>query len=71
MSASLDLKWNIIDWLTYQFTGGYTEANNTSESWATERTFYIAERYRGYDYNSVNPTSPEFKAAQLPWRDLV
>lgn len=67
MSASLDLKWNIIDWLTYQFTGGYTEANNTSESWATERTFYIAERYRGYDYNSVNPTSPEFKAAQLPF----
>ena len=67
MSASLDLKWNILDWLTYQFTGGYTENNNSNESWITERTFYIADKYRGYDYNSVAPTSPEFKAAQLPF----
>ncbi|MBD3591479.1 SusC/RagA family TonB-linked outer membrane protein [Bacteroides sp. GM023] len=67
MSASLDLKWNILDWLTYQFTGGYTDNNSTNESWLTEQTYYIANQYRGYDYNSVNPTSPEFKAAQLPF----
>lgn len=67
MSASLDLKWNILDWLTYQFTGGYTDNNSTNESWLTEQTFYIADQYRGYDYNSINPTSPEFKAAQLPF----
>lgn len=67
MSASLDLKWNILDWLTYQFTGGYTDNNSTNESWLTEQTFYIADQYRGYDYNSVAPTSAEFKAAQLPF----
>ena len=67
MSASLDLKWNILDWLTYQFTGGYTDNNSTNESWLTEQTFYIANQYRGYDYNSVAPTSAEFKAAQLPF----
>lgn len=67
MSASLDLKWNILDWLTYQFTGGYTDNNSTNESWLTEQTYYIANKYRGYDYNSVNPTNAEFKAAQLPF----
>jgi len=67
MAASLDLKWNFFDGLTYQFTGGYTDRHSTNESWQTEKTFYVAERYRGYDYNSVNPTSPEFKAALLPF----
>ena len=42
MSASLDLKWNILDWLTYQFTGGYSNNNSTNEAWETEQTFYIA-----------------------------
>ncbi|MFV0323387.1 MAG: SusC/RagA family TonB-linked outer membrane protein [Bacteroides xylanisolvens] len=67
MSASLDVNWHILDWLTYQFTGGYSNNNSTNESWATERTYYIANEYRGYDFNSVTPTSPEFKAAQLPF----
>ena len=67
MSAALDVNWHILDWLTYQFTGGYSNNNSTNESWATERTYYIANEYRGYDFNSVTPTSPEFKAAQLPF----
>lgn len=67
LSASLDLKWEILDWLTYQFTGGYSNNNSTNEAWYTERTFYIAETYRGYDYNSVLPSSPEFKSALLPF----
>ena len=67
MSASLDLKWNILDWLTYQFTGGYSDNNSTNEAWETEQTFYIAETYRGYDFNSVSPNSKEFGAALLPF----
>ena len=67
MSASLNVNWHILDWLTYQFTGGYSNNNSTNESWATERTYYIANEYRGYDFNSVTPTSSEFKAAQLPF----
>ena len=31
LSASLDLKWNILYWLTYQFTGGYSDNNSTNE----------------------------------------
>lgn len=33
----------------------------------TEQTYYIAQKYRGYDYNSVTPGSAEFKAAVLPF----
>lgn len=67
MSASLDLKWNIVDWLTYQFTGGYSDNNSTNEAWETEQTYYIANTYRGYDFNSVSPNSKEFAAALLPF----
>lgn len=67
MSASLDLKWNLLDWLTYQFTGGYTSSNSNNDAWSTERTFHIAEKYRGYDFNSISPNSKEFKAAMLPF----
>lgn len=71
MSASLDVNWRILDWLTYQFTGGYSNNNSTNESWATERTYYIADKYRGYDFNSVTPTSADFKAAQLPFGGVL
>lgn len=67
LSGSLDLKWRILDWMTYQFSGGYTDNNSTTESWYNERTYYIASRYRGYNYNSVLPDSPDFKAAMLPF----
>ena len=67
MSASLDVNWHVLDWLTYQFTGGYSTNNSTNESWATEHTYHIANLYRGYDFNSVTPTSADFKAAQLPF----
>lgn len=67
LSASLDLKWDILDWLSYQFTGGYSNTSSNSESYMTEQTYYIAQKYRGYDYNSVTPGSAEFKAAVLPF----
>ena len=57
MSASLDVNWRILDWVTYQFTGGYSNNNSTNESWATERTYYIANEYRGYDFIQTTTTS--------------
>ena len=41
MSASLDLKWNILDWLTYQFTGGYSNNNSTNEAWGLSKTYFF------------------------------
>ena len=66
-NAALDFSWDITDWLKYQFTGGYTRDNKNNESYRTERTFGIASDYRGYDFNSVDPDSREFKAAILPF----
>ncbi len=47
----------------YQFTGGYSNNNSTNEAWETEQTFYIAETYRGYDFNSVSPNSKVWSSA--------
>lgn len=66
-SASLNFRWNILNWLSYEFTGGYTVNSTNAESWATERSYDVAQRYRGYDYGTVEPGSAEFKAAQLPF----
>ncbi len=33
-----------------------------------KKTFKIAREYRGYDYNTVDPGSAEFKAAIMPLR---
>lgn len=67
LNTSLNFSWDIADWLKYEFTGGYSRGHINSESWALEQTFYIAENYRGYDYNSVDPGSAEFKAAMMPF----
>ena len=70
-SAALNFTWDILDWLKYEFTGGYTRSNLSSESWKLEKTFNVAREYRGYDYNSVDPGSPEFKAALMPFGGVL
>lgn len=67
ISTSVDFKWEIMNGLTYQFTGGYSRYTKNSEVEALERTYYIAKNYRGYDYGSKGTGDPEFKAAILPY----
>lgn len=69
--ASLDFSWHITDWLQYQFTGGYARDNKNNESYASERTFYIAEKYRGYDFGKAEPGSADFNAAELPFGGVL
>ncbi len=70
-AANLNLRWTLTDWLTYEFVGGYTVNNTNSESYADEQTYYIAENYRGYDYDTVEPTDPLYKAAMLPHGGVI
>lgn len=42
-----------------------------AESWSTERTFAVAQQYRGYDYGSVEPGSSDFYSAQLPFGGVL
>ena len=66
-AANADLNWNILPWLTYNFTGGYNFASNAMSSYMSEQTYHIANTYRGYNYGTVQPASEFFKAAVLPF----
>ena len=67
INATLDFNWDIVPWLTYQFTGGYSINNSRSETYAGEKTYYIANNYRGYDYGAAMDGDPEYAAALLPF----
>ena len=67
VNATFDLNWDILPWMTYQFTGGVANNNTRSESYAGEQTFYIANNYRGYDYGAKISGDPEFNSALLPF----
>lgn len=66
INASLTFSWDVTKWLKYEFTGGASYATSDRSSYASEQTFYIAKGYRGYDYNTVDPTDPWYNAAMLP-----
>lgn len=67
VNATMDLSWDIIPELTFQFTGGISDGNTSAETYAGEKSFYIANTYRGYDVNSKNTLDPEYHAALLPF----
>ena len=67
VSVGLDFTWTITDWLRYQLTGGYSYNSIASERSATERSWYIANKYRGYDYGTVEANNDWYWAAQLPY----
>ncbi|TKB97200.1 SusC/RagA family TonB-linked outer membrane protein [Pedobacter cryotolerans] len=67
IAASADLKYTILPWLSYNFIGGYNYSSNFMSSTMAENTYYIGNRYRGYDYGTALPNSEYFNAAQLPF----
>lgn len=66
-SATLNLDWDVTDWLRYSLVGGISSNSNNSDSYAGEKTTYIARNFRGYDYGSEKPNSDKFNAAMLPY----
>ena len=67
LALNLMLSWELCDWLKYQFTGGYTYSNQNRQAYRGEETFAGANEYRGYDFGSIGPDDPWFKAALLPF----
>ena len=67
VNMSLNVNWNIVTWLQYQFVGSIAFNLNNSESFAGEKTSYIELNYRGYAYGSESSGSAKFKAALLPF----
>ena len=66
-AASVNVDWDVTPWLKYQFVGNITDDQGSGESFAGERTNYIAAKYRGYDYGKADTDSDKYKAALLPF----
>ncbi|MEN8118842.1 MAG: SusC/RagA family TonB-linked outer membrane protein [Bacteroidota bacterium] len=66
LNTSLNLRWQISDMFRYEIVGGYSLNNRSTENYAGEETFFVANRYRGYLYGEYLPGSPEYQAAILP-----
>lgn len=67
MFINADLRWDIKPWMSYIVTGGYNYKNNAMSNYMGEKTFYIANEYRGYDVGAATANSDYFKAAALPF----
>ena len=67
LSMNLNFSWKLLSWLEYQFTGGYSYNSSNSSSYKGERSSAIASEFRGYDYGSISPENPWFKAALMPF----
>lgn len=65
--AALNLSYKIFPWLDFQVVGGVSHNTSSSQSYSGERTFYIAQNYRGYDFGTEKVNSPKFQAAILPF----
>lgn len=66
LSIALNAQWEIKKWLKYEFVGGYNYSDVTREIYRSERSFYVANGFRGYDYGSVRPNSAEYNASIMP-----
>lgn len=67
VNATMDFSWDIIPELTFQFTGGISDGSTSAETYAGEKSYYIANTYRGYDFNSKSSLDPEYYAALIPF----
>lgn len=67
LNATIDLNWKLTSWATYQLTAGVSKDEKNGESFAGERSYYVASTYRGYDYGTVLKGDPDYAAAVLPF----
>ncbi|KAA6299777.1 MAG: TonB-dependent receptor SusC, partial [Candidatus Ordinivivax streblomastigis] len=66
LNAKLDVRWNIWDRLRYEFSGSIVEQKSNTDSWASDRTHYVAT-LRGYDYNAVAHGSTKEQNSKIPY----
>ena len=65
VNASLNLRWHIIDGLSFSTQASYSVSNTSGESWYTEQSNYIAQ-IRHYNYEEYNPGEEAYLASRLP-----
>lgn len=65
LNASINLNYSFTKSLRLQSLFSLSTSSVNGESYATDRTEYIAKK-RYYDYGTKKPIDPEYKASQLP-----
>ena len=65
INTNLNLNYDFTESLRFQMLGSVNIASVIGESWATERTEYIAQ-IRNYDYGTRKPIDADYKNSQLP-----
>lgn len=65
-NSYLNLKYDVFKGLRFESILGFSSSNAVGESFASERSYYIAAGFRNYDYGKYAPGETEYKASRLP-----
>lgn len=64
-NTTIDVNYQVLPGLVFQSLFGYNTSSTNGESYATERTEYIA-KLRKFDYGTARPTDVAYINSQLP-----
>ncbi len=67
LGANLSLTWQITPELTYRFAACISLIEGNQNSWAGEKTYYIANSYRGYNFGEALSGEELFEKAAMPF----
>ncbi|MDR6784513.1 SusC/RagA family TonB-linked outer membrane protein [Pedobacter africanus] len=65
-NTSINLNYKVIEGLALQSLFSYNSTSTVGESYATERSEYIAREYRFNNYGSFKPNEAGYKQSKLP-----
>lgn len=65
VSASLSLRWQLLESLSFTTSGGYSFSHVDGESWYTEQTNYIAN-IRGFNFEEFSAGDAKYDKSLLP-----
>lgn len=65
LNANINLRWKIVNGLSFNSILGLGYSNTTGNLWYTEQSNYVAN-LRGYDYDRFEEGSREYLASKLP-----
>lgn len=66
LNGNLNFSWEMLPGLKYEFVGGINNNSGVFEAYAGEQTYYVAQKYRGYDFGMEGFGSEKYQAAMLP-----
>jgi TonB-linked SusC/RagA family outer membrane protein len=67
MNAQVSLRYDFLKHFVYEGTAFYATNTTNVDEWATERSYYIAYNYRGYDYGVLDASHPNVdQFAKIP-----